>query len=230
MKVTQQATKTFYCHANKVKEIKAQLEAGGVPVWVGLGNRPEIVSSLNYCHKTNKEENAGKTRGDKKVQIRVKVVPCQADVLLRFCRYFQRQNDEANLQYHGESAPVVFNKALTWLFTSRRMKPSGELCAATIHRQQGKCAICGDFVGCKFEMDHISPLCTGGDNSADNFRALCSMCHAEETDKLLLAGMELNDKTKFHTIQSHMSFQLREHLHCAPNPRKSPSASWRRRP
>ena len=95
-----------------MKEIKAQLEAGGVPVWVGLGNRPEIVSSLNYCPRTNKEENA-KKKHQKKIQIRVKVVPYQADVLQLFCRYFQRQNDEANLQYHGESAPVVFNKALT---------------------------------------------------------------------------------------------------------------------
>ena len=141
-------------------------------------------------------------------------------ILNRLCKNFMSLNDGAKVVYHGESAPVVFNKILTWLFTSRRIKVSDELRSLTFSRQKCLCAICGDELGSRFEMDHISPLCTGGSNEASNYRALCPMCHAEETDKLLLAGMELNDKTKFHTIESHMSPQLREMLHCAPKPKE----------
>lgn len=35
-----------------------------------------------------------------------------------------------------------------------------------------------------FEVDHIVPVCEGGDNEPDNLRVLCVFCHKEETKKL----------------------------------------------
>ena len=54
----------------------------------------------------------------------------------------------------------------------------------------------------------------------DNLRAICPPYHAEETDKLLLAGMALNDKSKFYTIESRLSPKLYRDLHQAPKPKE----------
>ena len=74
--IQQGMSKTFYCHHKEVKDIKKQLEEAGLKLWVGLGSRPEIMRSLNLCQKTKKEQK-GK---EKKVEIRVKVVPEEADL------------------------------------------------------------------------------------------------------------------------------------------------------
>jgi len=43
------------------------------------------------------------------------------------------------------------------------------------------------------------------------------LCHAAETDRLLLSGLDLN---KLHTIESHMSPRVWRELHCAPKPKE----------
>jgi hypothetical protein len=50
----------------------------------------------------------------------------------------------------------------------------------------------------------------------DNIRALCPMCHAEETDTRLNAGV----LPKYHTIESHLSPKLWRELHNAPKPKE----------
>jgi hypothetical protein len=51
-------SKTFYCHQREVKDIKKELEDAEVKLWVGLGNRPELIRSLNLQQKTKKEQKA----------------------------------------------------------------------------------------------------------------------------------------------------------------------------
>jgi len=198
--------------------VKQQLEEADIPVWVGLGNRPEVIKSLNFAPATKKEQGGGKRHmSEKKVQIRVKVVPYNAFQLQEFCVAFSDEMGNAKFVYHGESMPVVYMRALSYLCTSRRLSPPKAVKDAILEKQKGKCKICGDKLDDHCEFDHISPLCRGGTNDVSNLRALCTMCHAEETDRLLQDGV---DKTRFHTIESHMSPQLREQLHCAPKPKE----------
>ena len=78
--VESKVSKTFYCYQREVKEIKSQIDAANVPVWVGLGARPELIRSLNVCQKKrDKYEVKGKAKPtEKKVEIRVRVVPDDA--------------------------------------------------------------------------------------------------------------------------------------------------------
>ena len=111
---------------------------------------------------------------------------------------------------------------LSALFVSRRMAVPDSVKCEVVNRQKSCCDICGDKI-VKGEFDHISPLCQGGTNDADNLRWLCSQCHAEETDKLLLSGTALGDRTLLHTIESHLSPAMRRMLHQAPKPKE---VSW----
>lgn len=51
-----------------------------------------------------------------------------------------------------------------------------------IEDQNKCCAKCG-CTPSTFEFDHTVPLWAGGDNSYENFRALCPLCHLGETKK-----------------------------------------------
>ena len=44
----------------------------------------------------------------------------------------------------------------------------------------------GSFDQSGFELDHIDELCMSGDNSLDNFQALCKSCHCVKTKKFLM--------------------------------------------
>jgi 5-methylcytosine-specific restriction endonuclease McrA len=109
---------------------------------------------------------------------------------------------------------------MSTLFVSRRIKLEDSERQAILVRQERQCAICGDELKKRFDVDHIVPLCQGGTNDASNLRALCQPCHAEETYKLQQAGTDLSEKSKFHTIESHLSPQLYRDLHCAPKPKE----------
>ena len=123
--IAQGMSKTFYCYQKDVKSIKKELEEQGVNLWVGLGNRPELIRSLNLCHRTKKEANQGKRHASKKkVEIRVKVVPEEADLLQSACNAFQMQTDLA-MVYYGETKSVFTHRMMSTLFVSRRMKIEG---------------------------------------------------------------------------------------------------------
>jgi hypothetical protein len=87
--------------------------------------------------------------------------------------------------YYGESRSACTHRMLSALFVSRRLVVPDWVKRDVVHRQKSCCALCGDKIE-KGEFDHKSPLCQGGTNDADNLRWLCSQCHAEETDRLLL--------------------------------------------
>ena len=219
--VKEQISKTYWCFQRDVKDIKQQLEDAGVALWTGLGARPEQIRSLNLQPKTNKEKKGKRNMSQKKVQIRVRVVPDDAEILQGACLAF-KEIAGLSLIYYGESRSACTHRMLNTLFVSRRLAVPDCVKRDVVHRQKGCCAICGDKIE-KGEFDHISPLCQGGTNDADNLRWLCSQCHAEETDRLLLSGTALGDRTLFHTIESHMSPGLYRLLHQAPKPKE---VSW----
>ena len=57
----------------------------------------------------------------------------------------------------------------------------------------------------------------GGDNTDGNLQALCALCHASETERLLLSGLDLD---RLHTIESHLSPKVWRELHCGPKPKE----------
>lgn len=49
---------------------------------------------------------------------------------------------------------------------------------AIVHRQKGKCAVCG--VKTKLTMDHIMPVVLGGVGDRTNFQGLCKPCNSRK--------------------------------------------------
>lgn len=47
--------------------------------------------------------------------------------------------------------------------------------------QKWECARCRNLLPARFEIDHIVPLCNGGDNALANLQAICSNCHSLKT-------------------------------------------------
>ena len=218
--IAQGMSKTFYCHQKDVRTIKKELEEQDVKLWVGLGNRPELIKSLNLCPKTNagQKSKRGNPR-EKKVEIRVKVVPEEADLLQSACNAFEMQTD-LKMVYYGETKSVFTHKMLNTLFVSRRIRIEASDRQAILDGQEKKCAVCGDELKKRFEIDHILPLCQGGTNDPSNLRALCQPCHSEATYNLEQTGADLNEKSRFHTIESHLSPKLYRDLHCAAKPKE----------
>jgi hypothetical protein len=198
--VEQRTSRTFYCFPNQIKDIADSLADAEIPVWTAWGNRPEQVRALTACNDTKQD----------RTKIRVKVVPYNAPQLQQFCDTFSEHMGWLRLVYTGESQSVLFLRALNAMCTSRRINPPQAMKEAILERQRGVCALCEDP---GTEFDHVTPLCLGGSNSIDNMRALCSLCHSEETDRLSVAG-------KYHTIESHMSPKLWRALHNAPKPKE----------
>ncbi|NDD65826.1 MAG: HNH endonuclease, partial [Acidobacteria bacterium] len=204
-KIQANKSATFFCYPSTVKEVKAEIEAAKepiIPIWTGLGHKPETIVSLNVCAKN-------KTAAKDGPKIRVKVVPENANALEQFCVTF-RKKFELKLVYNGEGMSGLMHKAFKCLAVTRR--PDVLDRAAVRNRQDGKCACCQDSIVKIFEVDHIKPLCQGGSNDLSNLQALCKQCHAHKTQ------LEERNGTRTHTVESHLSPKLWRDLHKAPKP------------
>ena len=120
------------------------------------------------------------------------------------------------LDYGGEGQSVVIMRAMTALCTNRRIALPPKTKESIRKAQGDRCAMCGDtLVQCEFH--HRAPVCMGGDNTDCNLQALCALCHASETERLLLSGLDLD---RLHTIESHLSPKVWRELHCGPKPKE----------
>ena len=68
-----------------------------------------------------------------------------------------------------------------------------------IGRAAGRCEICGRRR--KLTKDHITPLCTGGDDGAQNLRAICQSCNAGSS----LGGFRLLVRELRHALSENTS-------------------------
>ena len=154
--VESKISKTFYSYQREVKEIKNQIDAANVPVWVGLGARPELIRFLNVCQKrTNKSETTGKGKNtENKIQIRVRVVPDDA-LRLQDASVAFSEVTGLKLVYNGESKSLNTVRMLNTLCVSRRLKFPDDVREAIKQKQGCACAICGEKLALKFEVDHI---------------------------------------------------------------------------
>jgi 5-methylcytosine-specific restriction endonuclease McrA len=61
---------------------------------------------------------------------------------------------------------------------------SVDIAAKLFAMQKGRCACCKvEFVGTKYELDHIEPLAKGGRHADDNLQLLCMGCNRAKADK-----------------------------------------------
>jgi hypothetical protein len=200
------ANKTFYCFSADIIAAQKEIEEADIPIWAGIGNTPESITSIHVSQKSKQD----------KTEISIKSVPTNAFELLNFCQEFTGTTKQT-LEYFGESQAVVFFRAFSALFTSRRIHMSTNTRDAIVARQKHRCALCQDPLRPRcFDIDHIKPLCRGGSNEPENLRALCIRCHDCVTQELLLSGVS----TSIFTVHSHTSPKLWRDLVNAPKPKE----------
>lgn len=51
------------------------------------------------------------------------------------------------------------------------------------HRQDFKCAICGETIGKSFHADHVKAWVKGGKTNTADMQALCSDCNLKKGDR-----------------------------------------------
>lgn len=71
-----------------------------------------------------------------------------------------------------------------------KIRPSMKLKIAA--GQKYTCFYCKNILGAQFHIDHIIPLCLGGEDRINNLNALCPNCHSEKT---------VNDMQKYYDKQ-----------------------------
>ena len=214
--IQENMSKTFFCFRQDIKDIKQRLEDQKVPIYTMLGNNPEAISAIAASNR-RKNQDGGPHAREQKVDIRIKVVPDEAERLQAFCEIFSSMNNSAKITYAGESAPVLFHKMTRLFFTSRRAKPPQETIDEILAMQDGKCFLCETRLGKKFDIDHILPICLSGTNDIKNLRALCRDCHESETYRLITSGYNEN---LHYTVESHLPPHLHRELHRAPKPQE----------
>lgn len=63
--------------------------------------------------------------------------------------------------------------------TRKKLSPFERQCIAS--QQAWRCNTCRVLFGPLWHIDHVKPLCDGGDDASDNMQALCADCHASKT-------------------------------------------------
>jgi hypothetical protein len=209
-------SKTFYCYRSHVEDIRQQLKDLKTPINTCLGNSPDMISALIAINR-RKEQNGGKSAREPKVDIRIKVVPEDADKLQQLCQSFSYLNGDALIVYAGESMSAVFHKLFRVFYTSRRVKPQQETILIILARQAGRCALCRESLNGVYDIDHTLPLCLSGTTELENLRALCKECHKREIERLATLGCTVGTKN---TVESHNPPHLFREVHMAPKPQE----------
>jgi 5-methylcytosine-specific restriction endonuclease McrA len=63
--------------------------------------------------------------------------------------------------------------------TRKKLTPFERQCVAA--HQSWRCNTCRVLFGPLWHVDHVKPLCDGGDDASNNMQALCADCHAAKT-------------------------------------------------
>ena len=202
-------SKTFYTHASEIEMIKEALEKDkDLPgFYTRLGTDPSKISAIIFTLKKQKSQSRSQT-----IKIKIRVVPEEAEALQIFCDEFEKKTG-LRLQYRGESQAVLVNRAVMELMVYKRRYMPPALREAVNTRCKGKCALCGDIYGTKFDVDHIIPLREGGLDEESNMQALCRPCHAKKCEQ-----EEVTCTTRLNTLASELSPEMLNIFHYAPKP------------
>ena len=109
-------------------------------------------------------------KGKRKIKIRK--IPCIADVLEQFCNNFQIQTN-IKLEYKGQHMPTLAYKAICALLVTRRRQLPDGIRQELADAQENMCPLCAEKLPedlSKCEVDHIRRLDQGGKTT----RTTCS--------------------------------------------------------
>ena len=97
-----------------------------------------------------------------------------------------------------------------WEHRRRNRRPiRGSVRYEVLKRANGRCELCGISKDEKaLEVDHIVPKNTGGEDSINNYQALCFTCNSNKRD---------TDDTDFRDLNSKYEFRKKSCIFCSPN-------------
>jgi len=97
-----------------------------------------------------------------------------------------------------------------WEHRRRNRRPiRGSVRYEVLKRANGRCELCGISKDEKaLEVDHIVPKNTGGEDSINNYQALCFTCNSNKRD---------TDDTDFRDVNSKYEFRKKSCIFCSPN-------------
>lgn len=101
---------------------------------------------------------------------------------------FAKRNEERQLrvrllELESENAKLRhdYNIISDYLKNPERRRVTNRMRKEVAARARWKCEICHVIVNANYEIDHMTPLYRGGDNSLANLQCLCPDCHRTKT-------------------------------------------------
>ena len=85
---------------------------------------------------------------------------------------------------------------------TKRMPITYELRWELSAKQRWKCAECKKLLPLAAQVDHVVPLCAGGDDNVQNMQVLCANCHAEKSRKEAKKGASIDRRILKHVTRS----------------------------
>lgn len=96
--------------------------------------------------------------------------------------YYQQINQDYEIQF--KKSGIIIKKRHNHKNNCNNKIPRGvtpKVKKIVASAQQWKCAHCNSLLDATYEIDHIQPLCKGGNNDRINLQALCRNCHGKKT-------------------------------------------------
>ncbi len=92
-------------------------------------------------------------------------------------------NHKKSNNYHSRSLYETKEKLDEWKSKKARYKRNVTTLEKKVvaANQKWKCMKCNQLLDATYEVDHIVPICKGGDNGVKNLQALCRNCHGKKT-------------------------------------------------
>jgi len=153
----------------------------------------------------------------------VRSVPKDYEILAAI---FETATEELHLDpdrvlvYKGESGSQVAERLRLEVSRVRRCRWSAKDRQVVRARQCLSCAHCGGAIEAdtrnevSFHLDHVRPLCEGGEDTLDNLQALCLTCHAQKSETERLGAVYRKP------LYSDLSRDVLEGLFDAPKPKQ----------
>ena len=183
-KVEEGEEATYNCE--DLEAARWALKDAGVPHLTHYGsNTSEVMRLTVFCKRKSR------ARGDegfrdgqfarKKRCITIKPRYKDAELWQAFCDTFSRITGK-ELSYTGGSGTSVMTAALAAMSRHERKGVAQATSKELQKKQDHKCNVCGDSLRPgAFALDHVLPLCEGGEDTSENLQVICEDCHREKT-------------------------------------------------
>jgi 5-methylcytosine-specific restriction endonuclease McrA len=137
------------------------------------------------------------------------VPPADKRAVEFFVLKLRAKGDQSIMTHHfrgvkGMDRLQVNAKTLKSFYASRRqrrMPITYELRWELSAKQKWKCATCKKLLPMAAQVDHIIPLCAGGDDKIPNMQMLCANCHAEKTRAEAKKGVGIDRGILKHAVR-----------------------------